>query len=126
MTSTCLFRVVKDRGKVLGHARHVYVSYQQISILTLNFNTSLVGNLTNVATLEYFTLTVFFFVFDERCFSCLGLDASHVTRGWQFLTENTRFSGHGMLLTWIPRRLSCPWYCCCLVDTGGHLLNTWL
>ena len=40
--------------------------------------------------------------------------------------ENTRFSGHGMLFSWIPRRLSCPWYCCCLVDSGGHLLNTWL
>ena len=28
--------------------------------------------LTNVATLEYFTLTVFSFVFVERCFSCLA------------------------------------------------------
>ena len=43
-----------------------HVSYQQISILTLNFNTSFVGHLTNVATLEYFTLTVFFSVFVER------------------------------------------------------------
>ena len=40
--------------------------------------------------------------------------------------ENTRFSGHGMLFSWIPRRLSCPGYCCCLIDSGGHLLNTWL
>ena len=31
--------------------------------------------------------------------------------------ENTRFSGHGMLFSWIPQRLSCPWYCCCLVDS---------
>ena len=45
---------------------------QQISILTLNFNTSFGGNLTNVATLEYFTLTVFSFVFVERCFLCLA------------------------------------------------------
>ena len=37
-----------------------HVSHQEISILTLNFNTSFVGNLTNVATLEYFTLTMFF------------------------------------------------------------------
>ena len=44
-----------------------HVSYQQISILTLNFNMSFGGNLTNVATLEYFTLTVFFSVFVERC-----------------------------------------------------------
>ena len=44
-----------------------HVSYQRISILTLNFNTSFVGHLTNVATLEYFTLTVFFSVFVERC-----------------------------------------------------------
>ena len=49
-----------------------HVSHQQISILTLNFNTSFVGNLTNVATLEYFTLTLFFFVFEEHCFSCLA------------------------------------------------------
>ena len=32
--------------------------------------------------------------------------------------ENTRFSGHGMLFSWIARKLSCPWYCCCLVDSG--------
>ena len=93
--------------------RHV-----QISILTLNFNTSFVGNLTNVATLEYFTLTVFFFVFVERCIECYTWVA--------VFDENTRFSGHGMLFSWIPRRLSCPWYCCCLVDSAGHLLNTWL
>ena len=49
-----------------------HVSYQQISILTLNFNTSFGGNRTYVATLEYFTLTVFSFVFVERCFSCLA------------------------------------------------------
>ena len=49
-----------------------HVSYQQISILTLNFNTSFGGILTNVATLEYFTLTVFCIVFVERCFSCLA------------------------------------------------------
>ena len=49
-----------------------HVSCQQISILTLNFNTSFVGHLANVATLEYFTLTVFSFVFVERCFSCLA------------------------------------------------------
>ena len=52
-----------------------HVSYQQISILTLNFNTSFVGHLTNVATLEYFTLTVFLSVFVERCsrvwFGCI-------------------------------------------------------
>ena len=48
-----------------------------------------------------------------------GLGASNVTRGWQFLTRTHVFSGHGMLFSWIPRRLSCPWYCCCLVDSGG-------
>ena len=55
-----------------------------------------------------------------------GLGASNVTRGWQFFDENTLFSGHGMLFSWIPRRLSCPRYYCCLVNSGGHLLNTWL
>ena len=94
--------------------------------MTLNFNTSFGGNLTNVVTLEYFTLTVFSFVFVERCFSCPALGASNVTPGWKFFDENTRFSGHGMLFFWIPRRHSCPWYCCCLVDSGGHLLNMWL
>ena len=39
-----------------------------------------------------------------------GLGASNVTRGWQFLTRTHVFSGHGMLFSWIPRRLSCPWY----------------
>ena len=32
--------------------------------------------------------------------------------------ENTRFCVHGVLFSWIPRKLSCPWYCCCLVDSG--------
>ena len=91
----------------------------------LNFNTSFGGNLTNVATLKYFTLTVFSFVFVERCFSCLAGCIERYT--WvAVLDENTRFSGYGMLFSWIPRRLSCPWYRCCLVDSGGHLLNTWL
>ena len=54
-------------------ARHVHTSLVSKSrFLTLNFNTSFVGNLTNVYTLEYFTLTVFSFVFVERCFSCLA------------------------------------------------------
>ena len=47
-----------------------------------------------------------------------GLGASNVTRGWQFLTRKHVFSGHGMLFSWLPRKLSCPWYCCCLVDSG--------
>ena len=94
-----------------------HVSYQQISILTLNFNTSFVGNLTNVATLEYFTLTVFFFVFVERC-SRVWLGCIERYPWLAVFDENTRVSGHGMLFSWIPRKLSCPWYCCCLVDSG--------
>ena len=70
--------------------KHVHKSYQQISILSLNFNTSFIGKMAKVATLEYFTLTVFSFVFVERCFSC-GLGASNVTRGWQFLTRTHVF-----------------------------------
>ena len=54
----CLGRIVTScttaDDRTGGHLQ------QQISILTLNFNTSFVGNLTSVATLEYFTLTVFF------------------------------------------------------------------
>ena len=67
------------------------VSYPQISILTLNFNASFVGNLTNVATLEYFTLTVFSFVFVERCFSCLAWVHQTLHVGGSFFDENTRF-----------------------------------
>ena len=52
-----------------------HVSYQGTSILTLNLNTSFVGHLANVATLEFFSLTVFFSVFVERCsrvwFGCI-------------------------------------------------------
>ena len=106
----------KPRRESPGCKTCTHVSYQQISILTLNFNTSFGGNLTNVATLEHFTLTVFFSVFVEiERYTWVAV-----------FDENTRFSGHGMLFSWIPRRLSCPWYCCCLVDSGGHLLNTWL
>ena len=91
MTSTCLFRVVKDREKILGHARHVHTSYQQISILTPNFNTSFVGHLTNVASLGYFTLTVFSFVFVERCFSCLAWVHQTLQVGGSFLTRTHVF-----------------------------------
>ena len=111
MTSTCLFRVVKNRGKFFGHARHVHASCQQISILTF------VGHLTKVATLEYFTLTVFFSVFVERC-SRVWLECIERYTWLAVFDENARFAGHGMLFSWIPRKLSCPWYCCSLVDTG--------
>ena len=69
----------KPRALVIVGSRHhpqcktcTHVSCKQISILTLNSNTSFGGNLTNVAALEYFTLTVFSFVFVEICFSCLA------------------------------------------------------
>ena len=69
------------------------VSCQRISILTLNFNTSFGGHLTNVATLEFFTLTVFFSVF-ERCsrvwFGCIERYT------WlAVLTRTHVFPGHG-------------------------------
>ena len=67
------------------------LSYQQISILTLNFNTSFVGNLTNVASLEYFTLTVFSFVFVERCFSCLAWVHRTLHVGGSFWTRTHVF-----------------------------------
>ena len=47
-----------------------------------------------------------------------GLGASNVTRGWQFLTRTHVFLGHDMFFFWIPRKLSCPWCRCCLVDSG--------
>ena len=68
MTSTCLFLRSQRSRKSFGACKTpTHVSYQQISTRTLNFNPSFVGHLTNVATLEYFTLTVFFSVFVERC-----------------------------------------------------------
>ena len=67
MTSTCLFQSGQRSRKSFGACKTcTHVSCQQISILTLNLNTSFVGHLMNVATLEYFTLTVFFSVFVER------------------------------------------------------------
>ena len=67
-----------------------HVSYQQISILTLNFNTSFVAYLTIVATLEYFTLAVFFSVFVERC-SRVWLGCIERYTWFAVFDENTRF-----------------------------------
>ena len=126
MTSTCLTQSGQRSRKSFGACKTcTHVSYQQISILTLNFNMSFVGHLTNVATLEYFTLTVFFSVFVERCsrvwFGCIERYT------WlAVFTRTSVFPGHGMLFSWIPRKFSCPWYRCCLIDSGGILLNTWL
>ena len=83
-----------------------HVSYQRISILTRNFNTSSVGHLAIVATLEYFTLTVIFSVFVESCsrvwFGCVERYT------WLALfDENTRFFlGHGTFSSG-PRGNSC-------------------
>ena len=126
MTPTCLFQSGQRSRKSFGACKTcTHVSYQQISILTLNFNTSFVGHLTNVATLEYFTLTVFFSVFVERC-SRVWLGCIERYTWLAVLTRTHVFPGHGMFFFWIPRKLSCPWYRCCLVDSGGNLLNTWL
>ena len=76
----------------MEHARHVHTSLISKSrFLTLNFNTSFGGNLTNVATLEYFTLTVFSFVFVERCFSCLAWVHRTLHVGGSFLTRTHVF-----------------------------------
>ena len=71
------------------------LSSANLDILTLNFNTSFVGHLANVATLEYFTLTVFFSFCVERCsrvwFGCI--------ERYTWLAVFTRthvFPGHGM------------------------------
>ena len=105
MTSTCLFQSGQRSRKSFGACKTcTHVSYQQISILTLNFNTSFVGHLTNVATLEHFTLTVFFFVFVERCSRvCLGCIERYT---WlAVLTRKHVFLCHGMFFFWIPRKL---------------------
>ena len=96
MTSTCLFQSGQRSRKSFGACKTcTHVSCQRISILTLNFNTSFVGHLANVATLEYFTLTVFFSVFVERCsrvwFGCIERYT------WlAVLTRTHVFPGHGM------------------------------
>ena len=92
------------------HARHVHTSLISKSrILTLNFNTFFVGHLTNVATLVYSTLTVFFSVFVERC-SRVWLGFIERYTWLAVLTRTHVFLGHGMFFFWIPRKLSCPWY----------------
>ena len=92
MTSTCLFQSGQRSRKSFGACKTcTHVSYQQISILTQNFNTSFVGHLANVATLEYFTLTVFFLRLLLNVVLASGLGVSNVTRGWQFGRENTFF-----------------------------------
>ena len=95
-----------------------HVSYQRILILTLNFNTSFVGHLPNVET-------VFFSVFVERCSRVrFGCNERHT---WLAVLKRTHvFSWSRYVFFWTPRKLSCLWYRCCLVDSGGNLLNTWL
>ena len=96
MTSTCLFQSgQRSRKSFVARKTCTHVSCQRISILTLNLNTSFVGHLANVATLEYFTLTVFFSVFVERCsrvwFGCIERYT------WlAVLTRTHVFLGHGM------------------------------
>ena len=57
---------------------------QRISILTVDFNTSLVVYLTNVPTLENFVLILLFSVFSRNLVLTSGLGATNVSRGWQF------------------------------------------
>ena len=96
MTSTCPFQSgQRSRKSFLACKTCTHVSYQRISILTLNFNTSFVGHLANVATFEYFTLTVLFSVFVERCsrvwFGCIERYT------WlAVLTRTHVFPSHGM------------------------------
>ena len=96
MTSTCLFQSGQRSRKSFGACKTcTHVSSQRISILTLNFNTYFVGHLANVATLEYFTFTVFFSVFVERCsrvwFGCIERYT------WLGVLARTQvFPGHGM------------------------------
>ena len=76
MTSTCLFLKGQNRRKVLGHAR---VFCQRISILTVDFNTSLAVSLTDVSALESFTLILFF----PEPRSHVWFGAANVSRGSQ-------------------------------------------
>ena len=92
---------VREIMRMKWHARHVHKSYQRISILTLNFNTSFVGRLANVATLEYFTLTVFFSDIVERCsrvwFGCIERYT------WlAVLTRTHVFLGSRYVFFWTP------------------------
>ena len=124
MTSTCLFQSGQRSRKSFGACKTcTHVSYRRISILTPNFNTSFVGYLANVATLEYFTLTVFFSVFVECC-SRVWLGCIERYTWLSVLTRINVFSWSRYVFFWTPRKLSCPWYRCRLVDSGGHLLNT--
>ena len=72
-----------------------YESVMNTRLLSANFNTSFVGHLTNVATLDYFTLTVFFSVFVERC-SRVWLGCIERYTWLAVLTRTHVFLGHGM------------------------------
>ena len=63
--------MVKDRGKVLGMQEMNTRLFWRISILTVDFNTSLAVYLTNVPTLENFALILLFSVLVGTSFSRL-------------------------------------------------------
>ena len=56
-----------------------------------------------MSQLSYFTLTVFFSIFVERC-SRVWLGCIERYTWLAVFDENTRFSGHDMLFSWIPRK----------------------
>ena len=118
--------MVKIRGQVLG--------MQDMSTRLLSANLDFDSRLQHVSCCvpdEWPDSRVFHV---DPVFLCFWSEPrSHVWSGcderftWlAVFDENTCFSGHGMLFSWIPRKLSSPWYRCYLVDSGGNLLNTLL
>ena len=72
MTWTCLFLNGQTSRKSFGACKScTHVFFQRISILTVDFNTSLVVYLTNVPTLENFALILFFLFLVGTSFSRL-------------------------------------------------------
>ena len=134
MTSTCLFQSGQRSRKSFWACKTcTHVSYQRISILTLNFNTSFVGHLANVATLEYFTLTVFFSVFVGRCsrvwFGCVErytwlavLTRTHVFPGHGMCSSGPRGNSRilGIVAVW-STAVSAGRVFCILVVSYGHV-----
>ena len=89
---TCLFLNGQKSRKSFGACKTLtHVFFRRISILTVDFNTSLVVYLTNVPTLENFALILFTLCLVGTSFSRLCLGATNVSRGWQFLTRTHVF-----------------------------------
>ena len=101
-TSTCLFHNGQKSRKSFGACKTLtHVFFQRLSILTVDFKTSHAVSLTEVSTLESFTLILFFPGFGRN------LD---LTSG---LVQRTLHVAHSC-----DEHTCFPWSFCCLVNSA--------